>query len=54
MLRRLREGDHPMTKTPKFLFQVRFPEAERRQIKSLATSQGMTYQQAMVALRPLT
>lgn len=37
-----------MTKPEKHLFQVRLSEAERRQIKTLATSQGLTHQQALV------
>ena len=38
-----------MPKSDRNLFQVRLSETERRHIKALAASQGMTHQQAVVA-----
>jgi hypothetical protein len=38
-----------MSKSEKNLFQVRLSEEERRFIKSIAASQGMTHQEAVVA-----
>jgi hypothetical protein len=42
-LRKLTETDDPMTNSEKYLFQVRLSEAERRQIRTLAASQGLTH-----------
>ena len=38
-----------MTTSEKYLFQVRLSQAERRQIRTLAASQGLTHQHAVVA-----
>ena len=41
--------DGKMPKTEASLFQVRLSEAEKRQIKTMAASQGLTLRQAVLA-----